>query len=125
MKSLFLIVAIVCSITVQCVVQFDQDKALYLAKYEKYRKMKSTGRTLTLGGSVLMIAGIATIANSTYTTTYNSYGNPQTTSSGNPGAGLAAYLIGAAGLGAGIPLWIVGGVSKGKYERKLQGEGVT
>jgi hypothetical protein len=95
-----------------------QEKQLYFEKAEKYRRMKNTGTTLTVLGTALSIIGIAVILNSTETTTYN--GSTQTTSSGNAESGAAAYLIGTACVGAGIPLWIVGGISHGRYERKYQ-----
>lgn len=96
--------------------QFSEDKALYLKKVEKYRRMKSTGQALTLGGSAAMIIGVVMLAN--VETTYNSYG--QATTSGNVGGGVALYLLGGCAVGAGVPLWIVGGINKGRYERKLQ-----
>jgi hypothetical protein len=106
--------------SLQTFAQQDADKLFFLKKSEKYRKMRNTGATLTVGGSILMVVGIVTLLNSTITTT-STYGSPgQTTTTGNPGGGFAAYLIGAAGVGAGVPLWIVGGISHGKYERKLQ-----
>lgn len=93
----------------------DSDKFFYLAKAEKYRRMKSTGTVLTCTGSVLAIIGIATLSNATTTT--NSYGYQTTT--GNPEAGAIAFLAGSCALGAGIPLWIVGSHAQKKYERKL------
>jgi hypothetical protein len=114
----------------------NDDYKLYLSKVEKYSRMKRTGQTLTVLGSVLSVAGIVIMSNATTTTTYNGYGSPQTTTDGNAAAGAAAYLVGSACVGVGVPLWIVGGVSKGRYERKLndltmgakvspQGAGVT
>src|SRR5687767_2608744 len=114
MKILTLLIAfILCSATTYA--QLDEDKALYLKKVEKYRKMKGTGQLLTFGGSAMMIIGIVMISNSAETT-YNSYGQQQTTSN-NAGGGIALYFLGAGALGAGIPLWIVGGINKGRYER--------
>lgn len=102
-----------------CVAQIDEQKLLYLQKTEKYRKMKNTGRILTITGGALFIAGIVTLANSSTTTYTNSYGQTTTNTSANYGKGLAAYLLGTAGVGAGVPLWIVGGHAQRKYQRKL------
>ena len=97
----------------------EDDKLFYLQKIEKYRRMKSTGTTLTVLGGGMFIAGVAILSNSSTTTTYNGYSS-NTYTEGNPEAGAALFLIGGAGLGAGIPLWIVGSHSKEKYERKLR-----
>lgn len=90
----------------------QDNKLFYAAKAEKYRKMKSTGTTLTVLGGVLYVVGYATLSNAT---TYSSG------SSNNVGTGVVAYLLGVAGLGAGIPLWIVGGHQHRKYNKKLEG----
>jgi hypothetical protein len=118
MKLLFVIIFAL-FISLQAFSQAADDEIFFRQKVEKYHRMKKTGQTLTLLGSVLSVVGIVTLSNSTTTTTSNGYGPSQTTTSGNPGAGVAAYLVGTACVGAGVPLWIVGGVSQGKYERKL------
>jgi hypothetical protein len=118
MKTLSILAALV-FFSLSCGAQIDEDKALYMRKAEKYRKMKNTGQLLTFGGSAMMVIGLVMISNATSTTTYNSYGQT-TTSSGNVGGGLALYLLGGCSVGAGVPLWIVGGINKGRYERKLQ-----
>lgn len=92
------------------------DKMFYLAKSEKYRKMATTGTVLAVGGTILVIVGVVTLSN--VETTYSSYG--QTTTSGNIEAGIGAYLLGVAGLGSGIPLWIIGGINHHRYERKFE-----
>lgn len=101
--------------------QIDEEKALYIQKAEKYRRMKNTGQILAIGGTVMMVAGIVTLSN--VETTTNGYG--QTTTTGNVGSGIAMYLLGGCAVGAGVPLWIVGGINKGKYERKLQSVSVS
>lgn len=117
MKHLVIIIFLL-FISAQTFAQIDPDKALYLTKVEKYHRMKRTGKTLTFAGTALSIVGFVTLLNSSVTTTYNgSYS--QTTTEGNPGAGLAAYLVGSACVGAGVPLWIVGGVNEGRYQRKF------
>lgn len=103
----------------QAYAQINPDRMLYLEKTEKYRRMRNTGTTLTGLGSILVVVGVVTLINST-TTTYSNGTTTQTTSTGNIEGGLAAYLVGAGCLGAGIPLWIVGGIQRGRYERKLQ-----
>jgi hypothetical protein len=118
MKTLLLFTFLV-FLGAQAYAQQDPERMQYLQKVEKYHRMKRTGTTLTLMGSVLSVVGMVTIMNSSYETTYSSYGSPQTTSSRNPEAGIAAYLVGSACVGAGIPLWIVGGVNEGRYQRKL------
>ena len=99
--------------------QRDPEKQLYFEKAEKYRRMKNTGTTLTVLGTTLSIIGIAVLLNSSETTTYNG-SSTHTTTTGNPGSGAAAYLIGTACVGAGIPLWIVGGINQGRYRRKYE-----
>jgi hypothetical protein len=118
MKTLF--IALLCTVIVLPV--FSQDntnnqKAFYLMKAEKYRRMRNTGATLTIGGTILTVVGIATIANASTTTTTTSSGT-YTTSSGNLGAGVAAYLVGVCSTSAGVPLWIVGGINHGRYRDK-------
>jgi hypothetical protein len=93
------------------------NKLFYAGKAEKYRKMKGTGATLTVMGGILLVVGISTLLNVSTTT----YGNGTTSTSGNAGAGVVAYLLGVAGLGSGIPLWIVGAHQHRKYNNKLQG----
>jgi hypothetical protein len=97
------------------------NKLFYAGKVEKYRKMKGTGATLTVVGGILLVVGIATLVNATSSSYTNSYGSTQTSTSGNAGAGAVAYLLGVAGLGAGIPLWIVGAHQQRKYSKRLEG----
>lgn len=99
--------------------QIDSERWFYLEKSEKYRRMKNTGTILTLGGTVLVVAGMTMIMSSSYdTNTY--YGSTSTVDHDRLTKGVVMYVVGAAGVGAGIPLWIVGGISHGKYNRKLQ-----
>ena len=78
--------------------------------------MKNTGRALTVIGGVLFVTGIVTLANNIKA--YNN-GSP-TYSPADTRKGYLEYLGGIAGLGAGIPLWAVGGHNQRKYEDKLQ-----
>ncbi|HEY0771299.1 MAG TPA: hypothetical protein VGD31_13295, partial [Sphingobacteriaceae bacterium] len=110
------IVLVLVSFAFTCTAQIDEEKALYIQKAEKYRRMKNTGQILAIGGTVMMVTGIVMLSN--VETTTNSYG--QTTTTGNVGGGVALYLLGGCAVGAGVPLWIVGGINQGRYERKLQ-----
>ncbi len=115
MKTLVLILLLF-SMSFVCYSQVDPQKMAYVKKSEKYRKMKNTGRVLTVLGGVLFVSGIVTLSKSSII--YNSNGTQSTI--GNPGLGALEYLGGVAGLGAGIPLWIIGGHNQKKYDAKLQ-----
>jgi len=104
-------------LSVSSFAQIDQQKAQYMVKVEKYTRMKNTGIGLTIAGSVLTIAGIVTLSNVTWVE--DGYGN-YTTADGNAAGGAVCLLAGMGGLGAGIPLAIVGSKNKKKYEGKLQ-----
>lgn len=106
--------------SLQVLAQYDPDKMFYLQKVEKYRRMKNTGAVLTVAGSILTVAGIATLLNSSYIETSNGY-QTTTTTEGNPGLGVAMWLVGIGGLGSGIPLWAVGAHNHKKYSHKLEG----
>jgi hypothetical protein len=116
MKTLT-ILTILIAFSISCHAQVQKEKFLYLAKAEKYRKMKTTGQILTFAGSAMFVTGIVLMANSAEQSVSQS---GQTPSSGSFGAGVAVYLLGIGGVGAGVPLWIIGGVNKGRYERKLE-----
>jgi hypothetical protein len=116
-SALFILLAV---LSVNCYAQYDSDKLFYVKKAEKYRRMKNTGAILTVGGTILAVVGISTLMNATTTTTYYGSGTPATTNTGNAAGGAVAYVLGAASMGAGIPLWIVGGHARRKYERKLE-----
>ncbi len=104
--------------------QFNSEKAVYAAKVEKFKRMKTTGTLLTVAGGVLIIVGVTTISNAPSTTTYYN-GQPQTTYGGNAPAGAVALLVGMGGMGAGIPLWIVGANAQRKYTQKLEMTGIN
>jgi hypothetical protein len=99
--------------------QPDSQTLFYASKAEKYKRMKSTGTVLAIGGGVLFGIGIGILANSSIETTTDSYGYQSTTTTGHPGAGIGCLLLGAAGMGAGIPLWVIGAHNQEKYERRL------
>ena len=87
------------------------EKMDYVQKAEKYRKMRSGGAVLTVVGSILVISGAVTMASSMDDYLYNDSETP---------AGVGLVIGGYVALGAGIPLWIVGGVQHKKYSTKLQ-----
>ncbi|HYG02560.1 MAG TPA: hypothetical protein VD927_08940 [Chryseosolibacter sp.] len=116
-----LVAAVVCFVaTFQSYAQQNPEKIFYMEKMEKYARMKNTGKTLTVGGGVLFVVGMVIASNSSTTTHYNGY-TTQTSTQGNPEAAFLCILLGSGGLGAGIPLWIVGNHAHDKYKGKLAG----
>ncbi len=113
MKTVALMI-ILFSVGVKCYSQTDPQKLLYLREAERYRKMKNTGTVLTVVGGVLFATGLVTLVNSS--TNYYSNSTPNDVRNG-----LYAYIGGAACLGAGIPLWIVGGTKHRKMLAKSEG----
>ena len=86
----------------------------YVGKIEKYRKMRGAGAALTVVGSILSVAGTVTAMNN-MGDMFVDDGNDSALA-----AGTVCALAGYGMLGAGIPLWIVGGVQHKKYSTKLQ-----
>jgi hypothetical protein len=113
MKTTLLVIFLF-SFTAHCYAQVDPQKMLYLQKAEKYRKMKNTGTVLTVAGGILFVTGLVTLVNASTNNT-----SSQTTA-GDVRNGFYAYVGGAAALGSGIPLWIVGSYKQEKYEAKAQ-----
>jgi hypothetical protein len=85
----------------------------YVGKIEKYRKMRGAGAALTVIGSILSVAGTVTAMNNM--DFFIDDGDDSAYA-----AGTICALAGYGMLGAGIPLWIVGGVQHKKYSTKLQ-----
>ena len=112
------IVCFLLLLSLQSIAQRDPDRLFYAQKVEKFRKMKSTGATLTVTGGILVVVGISMIINGTKTTNYG--GSSQSTVNSSAETGVLVYLLGVGSLGAGIPLWIVGAHQQGKYERKFE-----
>jgi len=81
----------------------------YLKKVETYRKMRNGGIVLTLVGSVLAVAGTVKMSNLKSEGKY-----PDETTFTN---GSVCIITGYMCLGAGLPLWIVGGISHKKYSK--------
>lgn len=115
--KLLTVVSFLFLIEIPTFAQENPDKLQYLTKVEKYRKMKNTGTTLTVLGGVLFVGGYVAMINSSF----NVWTGDE---SGNFEAGAVAYLLGAGGLGSGIPLWIVGANNHRKYKDKLEGHSV-
>ena len=104
-------------IAIQSIAQRDPDKLFYAQKVEKYGRMKNTGATLTVTGGILVIVSISMLIKAGNTTNQNSTQQSLTAAEQNA---ILVYYLGAASLGAGIPLWIVGGHAQRKYERKFE-----
>lgn len=114
------IICLLLLITFRMYGQVDSQKELYLTKIEKFRKMKHTGSALTVTGGVMLITGLAILANSSIETVDYGNGVTETTTHGNPVTGLLVFVGGGASLGAGIPLMVVGSKKQKQYENKLQ-----
>lgn len=117
MKPLLLIAFLFC-IGSPCFSQIEGNRILYEQKVKKYNKMKKTGTALAVSGGILTVVGFVTLLNSSVTTVHSgSYSETYTT--GHPVLGGVSFLLGIGGLGAGIPLSIVGAKSERKYQQKL------
>ncbi len=112
MKIILIVVLVIFFNATTTFAQFDKDKLLYTMKAEKYKRMKTTGAVLTVAGGILVAVGISKAGN------YNANGSQSNTNGNADGA--VAFLLGMGGLGAGIPLWIVGAHAERKYLRKLE-----
>jgi hypothetical protein len=84
----------------------------YVRKVETYRKMRNSGMVLSVIGSVFVVAGSVVMYNLKEEGTY-----PYETSITN---GTAQIIVGSLCLGAGVPLWIVGGINHRKYSTKIK-----
>jgi hypothetical protein len=103
-SALFLVVLV----TFACQAQYKNDSTTYVIKIQKYHDMRTVGTLLTMAGSGMFVAGLVTMAN-------NLWDDDQKFQNG-----LVVYVLGAASLGAGIPLWIVGAHNHKKYLEKLR-----
>ncbi len=84
------------------------DNTDYVKKVEKYRRMKITGTTLTIMGSVLCALGTVVMVHSTV-------------EDGEPSdAGVATLVAGHIAFATGIPLWIIGSNNQKKYSKLAQ-----
>lgn len=86
-----------------------QENVDYVKKVETYRKMRNAGTVLTVVGSVLVVAGAVKMNNLKNDGTY-----PYETTFTN---GSVPIIAGSMCLGAGVPLWIVGGINHKKYSK--------
>ncbi|HEY5918562.1 MAG TPA: hypothetical protein VIU13_14195 [Chryseolinea sp.] len=86
----------------------SSDNIDYVKKVEKYRRMKITGTTLTIMGSVLCAVGTVVMIH-------------DTVDEGEPSdAGVATLVAGHVAFATGIPLWIVGSNNQKKYSKLAQ-----
>lgn len=109
------------SIAFRMYAQIDSEKALYLTKVEKYRKMKGTGSALTLIGGIMLVTGVVVLANSSIETIDYGNGVTETNTTGHPVTGFLVAFGGAASLGTGIPLLTIGSRKQKQYENRLHG----
>jgi uncharacterized BrkB/YihY/UPF0761 family membrane protein len=117
----FLLLCFVAVLSIESIAQRDPNQLLYALKVEKYRKLKSTGQTLTVTGGILVIVGVSMIIKAASSTSANySSGTQQSSLTNAETNGLLVYFLGAASLGTGIPLWIVGSHQQRKYEHKFE-----
>ena len=79
--------------------------------------MRNTGTTLTVGGTILAIVGISTMVSAP---SFQNANGTQTYTGDKAVTGAVTYIAGAACVGAGIPLWIVGAHAHRQYNRKLE-----
>lgn len=98
------------------------DKMFYTSKYYKFKKMKTVGLIMTLGGGLLGVVGFSKMANAPTTTSYNGQVT-YTTSDGNQGA--AMFLVSVPLVGAGLPLAIVGNAKSKKYGRLMESASIS
>lgn len=97
----------------------DQKKILYQNKVIKFTNMKRSGVSLTFGGALLTIGGIALMAEgANQINTNNTYSRLED----NTGLFMVGYLAACVGVGAttgGIVLWSIGGSKAKSYKQKL------
>jgi hypothetical protein len=101
-------------ITVQSYCQNNSEKLLYVRKSETYRKVKNTGATLTVLGTISLIVGNVISHNTP------DYTGPGKAPSDLHDESLIWKAAGVVCLGSGVPLWIVGAANQKKYETKLE-----
>jgi len=97
------------SLPIQNIREWDSNQLranykFYLKKADNYRKMGSIG---AIGGATLTGVGIGIMAGASNINSYNGFGQF-----------LGGYIVFMAGIGAGIPLTIVGFVKKKSYTKK-------
>ena len=120
MKSLFLFTLLFITV-LSCFAQINKQQLFYAQKSEKYGRMKNTGMTLTVAGGALFVIGMVVLANSEIkTNTMPGGGSTYTTTKGNPELGALTLLLGAGGLGSGIPLWVIGSHNEKKYQSRFE-----
>jgi hypothetical protein len=94
--------------------QPDDQQSLYAQKAEKYRKMKNVGTSLTIVGTIMTVTGLIILDNLGNNSLYEEEDLQ------NSLGGAVCFVVGNVGVGAGIPLWIVGANNHRKYSNELQ-----
>lgn len=117
MKYICIALLLLCSFKGMSQIISDE-KALYVQKYEKFKRMRNTGIPMMIVGGVMSVVGISQMASAEYTT--DMYGNK---TSDDPAAvrGAMLFLIGAPVCGTGTVLTIIGSSRMKKYNQKLEG----
>ena len=95
----------------QSYAQQMDERLFYLEKVEKYRRLKTAGVFLSVAGSIaLVVVGVRLSEDDFYY--YHSDEDDY--------AMALTAVAGVSALGAGIPLWIVGGYNQSKYNEKMK-----
>ncbi len=103
-------------------------KTMYERKVVSFKRMKSTGVGLTIGGAILTVVGTALLANSDYlSSSYDDdygygYGNDYESSNDGAGQFILGYVSVVAGVtstAGGIVLWSIGSRKTKQYQQKL------
>ena len=100
MKRIFTLLIFMLLLATRMYAQQNPEIQALEQRVERYGRMKNGGGVLTVLGGICMIAGVVTVRQ-----------NPPdiwADNSGNFAGGMALFMVGAAGVGAGIPLAAVG-----------------
>jgi hypothetical protein len=91
------------------------------------KKKVRTGTTLlivgggtVIAGAVLYVNGLSTVASDSYSSSSTYYSDTSTDGLGAALGGLVCIIAGAVVMEVGIPFMIVGGIQKGRANRRLQ-----
>lgn len=104
-------------------------KTMYERKVVSFKRMKSTGVGLTIGGAVLTVVGTALMATSDLSSDYDNeydngyrYGYDYENSNDEVGQfvlGMLSVVAGVATTAGGIVLWSIGSRKTKQYQQKL------
>ena len=112
MKRFLTFLIFVLLITVRSFAQENAEIQALEQKVTKYKNMKGGGAALAVLGGLLMIGGVVTIHDNPPNILYGE--------SNNFAGGMALFVVGAAGLGSGIPLWTIGAKRERMYRTMLE-----